>query len=96
MARAIAAAEQAEFARLMQGERIRSGPRPEAPPRIRESRALRPGSKPHWTEMAEALLRQRWAEGVHWQAICAELGVDSGRLFNKTKRLRLGRRYVRA
>jgi hypothetical protein len=81
MARAIAAAEQAEFNRLLRGVRV-SARRPASPPPVRQPRV--------WTTEREALLRERHASGAGVAQIAAELGLTASAVQGHARRLGLG------
>jgi hypothetical protein len=81
MARAIAAAEQAEFTRLMAGLQRRQGPqRPRRQPRPRRPR------KDEWSEDQVAQLRRCHAAGMTCSAIAVELGRTRGSVIGKALR----------
>jgi hypothetical protein len=68
MTRAIAAAEKAEFDRLLAGMRRPRPPRPQRQPRPRKPRA------DEWSTAQVDLLKRRHAAGASWDAIAVELG----------------------
>jgi hypothetical protein len=90
-ARAIAAAEQAEFDRMRAGLVV-GAPRSAAPRKPRKRPEERKRRDDEWPAERIAHLRQRWAEGATKEAIGAELGVTPSAALAKAMRLGLGSR----
>jgi hypothetical protein len=91
MARAIALAEQAEFDRLLQGERIKQGPRRQRRPRPKRPRKRR---QDEWPPERVELIKCRLAAGASRAEIAAELGVKcyvvSALIYRRAKAARRG------